>query len=234
MRVVAWRLSCTVLLILGATALHGHGGGLDSRGCHNSSDTGRYHCHQGRLDGRSFRSEAAARDALGGGGGRTESASRRAGGAYDRDAYGDWRDADGDCQSTRDEVLIEHARSYELGPEGCDVVDGVWRGPYTGERLTNPSQVHIDHVVPLKEVHISGAASWPPAKKRRFANDSRNLLPAEAGANMSKGASGPADWLPDRNRCAYVERWARVKREYQLDMDRAERQAIQRVNRRCP
>ena len=79
-----------------------HGGGLDDRGCHSDSSTGEYHCHQGPLDGRSFDSEAPAVRALEGGSseaGQTRQAGNR---AYDRDLYGDWRDADGDCQDTRD------------------------------------------------------------------------------------------------------------------------------------
>jgi hypothetical protein len=138
-----------------------------------------------------------------------------------------------DCQNTRDEVLIQHARSYELGLQVCDVVDGVWLGPYTGERLTDPSNTHIDHLVPLKEEHVSGAASWPPAKKHKFANDPRNLLHAKACANMSKGASGPAEWLPDKNRCDYVERWTRVKQQYRLAIDSEEQRAIRRLTNEC-
>ena len=34
-----------------------HGGGLDARGCHNDTKKGDYHCHQGALKGRSFKSE---------------------------------------------------------------------------------------------------------------------------------------------------------------------------------
>jgi len=90
------RLFCAALLlstVIGAA--HGDGGGLDDRGCHTESETGRYHCHQGPLEGQSFRSEAAARQALSDDApsGRTDASGRQ---SYDRDAYGDWRDRDGD------------------------------------------------------------------------------------------------------------------------------------------
>ena len=56
---------CSILLILVGTQLgNAHGGGLDSRGCHNDRQNGGYHCHQGPLAGRSFASAADAVRAL--------------------------------------------------------------------------------------------------------------------------------------------------------------------------
>jgi hypothetical protein len=41
---------------------------------------------------------------------------------YNRDLYGDWIDADGDCQNTRQEVLIEESLiPVELDSRGCRV-----------------------------------------------------------------------------------------------------------------
>ncbi len=188
----------------------------------------------GPADGRTFNSEAAALRALEGnssGSGETRQAGAR---AYDRELYGDWRDADGDCQDTRDEVLAAQGRQIELSVDGCEVINGEWRGPYTGEMLTGPRALHIDHVVPLKEAHISGARHWSPAKRRRFANDVDNLLAVEAGTNMSKGSAGPSEWLPDTRECRYVEQWVTVKRKWDLGMDDRERAALERLLADCP
>jgi hypothetical protein len=220
-------ITAALLLTGGAWA---HGGGLDNLGCHSDTEAGTYHCHQGELAGRSFASEDAARRALGDAGpdgGDGEPVS------YDRALYGGWRDRDGDCQDTRTKVLLQEAEGrVELGPEGCEIVRGRWAGFYTGATHTNPSALHIDHLVPLKEAHVSGAASWPRARKRAYATtleDPNVLIAVEAGANMAKGAQGPADWLPERNRCAYVQRWAAVKTAWELTIDPRERRAIERV-----
>jgi hypothetical protein len=216
-----------------ASPAFAHGGGLDDRGCHTDSSRGEYHCHQGPLEGRSFESQAAAARALEGGvgeGGETEGADAR---AYDRDLYGDWGDADGDCQDTRDEVLADQGRQIELSGNGCEVVDGVWRGPYTGEAFTDPGNLHIDHVVPLQEAHISGARIWPASTRRRFANDPGNLLAVEAGANMRKGCRGPADWLPETGQCEYVRQWVTVKRDWDLEIDRGEQAAVESALEGC-
>ena len=36
---------------------------------------------------------------------------------------------------------------------------------------TDPKELQIDHMIPLKEVHISGGHAWDAKKKRDFAND---------------------------------------------------------------
>ena len=208
-------LLTTLLLTFGvATGALGHGGGLDADGCHTQSSTGDYHCHGAAEQPDSEPSAGAD-------------------GGYDRDAYGDWRDVDGDCQDMREEILIRDAERYTLSSNSCWVERGVWIGPYTGERLTDRSRVHIDHVVPLAEAHRSGAASWPRSKKQRFANDPDNLLATEGAANMSKGADDPADWMPRESRCGYIERWVAVKRDYGLSADGRERRAIREVQNAC-
>lgn len=220
------------LLAAAGGAARAHGGGLDDLGCHHVSETGAYHCHRGPLDGRSFESEAAARRALGRAGGTGAGAP-----AYDRELYGGWRDRDGDCQDTRTEVLIAEADGWiRLTDGGCEVRRGRWVGPYTGEVINDPSELHVDHRVPLKEAHRSGARRWPARKRRRYATDLRHdatLAAVDAEANMAKGADGPADWLPPERRCRYVRRWLKVKRAWGLRLDPRERAAIRQVRRRC-
>ena len=208
-----------------------HGGGLDANGCHNESATGQYHCHDGPLDGQSFESEAQALAVLRGEGER--SSPGLSPDAYDRDLYGGWTDADGDCQDTRQEILIAQGDAIVLDASGCRVRSGIWIGPYTGERFADPSDLHIDHIVPLADAHESGASGWSGGKKRRFSNDPFNLLAVQAGANMSKGARDPAEWLPERGRCSYTDRWVRVKERYDLSSDDAERRAIEAVEADC-
>src|SRR5207253_2189615 len=57
---------------------------------------------------------------------------------YNREDYGDWIDADHDCQDTRAEVLIAEALTATLilAANGCTVVDGQWLDPYTNAVVT--------------------------------------------------------------------------------------------------
>jgi hypothetical protein len=65
--VLAMCIGASVALIERIAApvvLVAHGGGLDSRGCHNDRQRGGYHCHQGPLAGQSFGSASEAAAAL--------------------------------------------------------------------------------------------------------------------------------------------------------------------------
>ncbi len=164
-----------ITLLFSSTAL-GHGGRTDSYGCHHDRQRGGYHCHSGPLAGQSFSSQEEALRALEDSSPLRSTAPDRVTPQprpatqppptapsptvpYDRDLYGGWRDADGDCQDTRQEVLIaESLVPVALDSRGCRVVSGQWLDPYTGQTFTNPSDLDIDHFIPLAEAHRSGAA----------------------------------------------------------------------------
>jgi hypothetical protein len=159
---------------------------------------------------------------------------------YDRDDWGAWIDADGDCQDTRAEVLIATSEvPVEFrDPRGCTVDRGRWCSPYSGVCTEDAGKVDIDHVVPLKNAHASGGAGWPQQRKRAFANELSNpnhLLPTLASENRSKGDRGPDEWLPElpEARCTYVELWVEIKLRWELAVSPAEAQAIDQVRLEC-
>jgi hypothetical protein len=221
-------------------------------GCHHDREQGLYHCHRGSLAGQSFHSKKAALDALARG--KTEIAANRnldsgipdqhtpapAGDApYDRDLYGDWIDADGDCQDTRQEVLIaESLIPVQFDAPGCDVISGRWLDPYTGQIFTDPADLEINHFVPLAEAHRSGASRWPTKLRKGFANDLSfpgSLIAVSASANRSKGDRDPAEWLPPNQafQCDYVRAWVIAKGYWRLVMDDRERNTIYYVLADC-
>jgi hypothetical protein len=111
---------------------------------------------------------------------------------YNRNDYGGWIDANGDCQRTRAEVLIEESTKPVTfrSSRRCKVVSGFWSDPFSGRTFTDPSMLDIDHVVPLKEAHQSGAWKWIREKKRRYANDiadKNHLMAVYRSENRSKG-----------------------------------------------
>lgn len=158
--------------------------------------------------------------------------------AYDRDrSFGRWRDADGDCQSTRHEVLIAEGAGVSLTSRGCTVAAGRWRSFYDGRTYTSPSQVQIDHLVPVSEAWDSGAHRWTQARRVAFYNDlgvAYALNGIGGTLNQSKGDRGPEAWMPPANRCRYVQVWAAVKHRWRLSVDPAERAALVRLADGCP
>lgn len=152
---------------------------------------------------------------------RTGYARRRFGPAWTDDAETTW--GHNGCR-TREDVLRRDlaATTIRPGTGGCVVLTGTLREPYTGRLIefskSRPTEVQIDHVVPLAYAWQLGAARWSGDRRRRIANDPLNLLAADGPSNEQKSDSGPASWLPPRKaiRCAYAVRIAQVARKYGL------------------
>lgn len=152
---------------------------------------------------------------------------------YDRDLFRHWVDADGDCQDTREEVLIVES---EVPIGGCTVTTGRWFSWYDAETWTQASDVDIDHMVPLKEAWDSGAREWDDDTRELYANDlgdPRSLVGVTDNVNQSKGDRDVAEWLPERKVCTYVRHWVVVKLRWGLAADAAERAALRDLSGDC-
>lgn len=158
---------------------------------------------------------------------------------YARTEFRLWTDDDGDGCNTREEVLIAQSLELPTVTGVCDVVRGAWFSEYDGLRIVTPSEVEIDHVVPLAEAWESGASSWSPARREAYANDLGvpwALIAVSAASNRAKGASDPTEWLPPRSAdlCPYLAAWIGVKSRWGLSVDADERVTLADLVRQCP
>ena len=152
---------------------------------------------------------------------------------YDRDDWRHWTDEDGDCQDARQEVLIEESLepvTYETDRE-CRVATGQWWAPHLGHHLGNPSHIDVDHHVPLKNAHLSGAWAWSPEMKEEYANylgEENHLVAISSRHNRSKGARGPEEWAPPDNAlwCDYARDWVEIKERWGLTMTPVESEIV--------
>ena len=151
---------------------------------------------------------------------------------YNRADWKHWtNDKEREGRDTRQEVLI---RDNLASPDSTiiyagKIVKGRWICPYTGDTITNPEKLDIDHLVPLKEAWWSGGDMWSPKFKELYANSmfySFHLVAVKASANRSKGRKDPFEWMPDKNKCWYLESWLRVKAGWGLHMDADEEDFI--------
>ena len=162
---------------------------------------------------------------------------------YTRSQFGPaWTDVDRNGCDTRDDILRRDltALSTRPGTSGCVITAGTLADPYTGTTLIyvrgSRNAVDIDHVVALRNAWVSGAQSWPFAKRLAFANDPLNLLAVDGPLNEQKGDGDAATWLPPLKsyRCKYVARQIAVKIRYGLWVTPPEKSAMKSILAKCP
>ena len=160
--------------------------------------------------------------------------------AYDRDQWRHWIDADGDCQDTRQEVLIDESTTQVTfkSARQCRVASGTWDGPFTGQLFNDPSDLDVDHMVPLANAHRSGGWDWDRAKKRRFANDlsyDGHLNAVLKSVNSYKRDKGPEAWKPPDQSywCEYAIHWIKIKVDWDLTATKRELAALKQMLNTC-
>jgi hypothetical protein len=164
---------------------------------------------------------------------------------YDRALFGQaWADVDRNGCDTRNDVLARDLTADEVkdGTEGCLVLSGTLRDPYSGTTInfvrgqSTSSKVQIDHVVALSDAWQKGAQQLSTSRRTALANDGLNLLAVDGITNQRKSDGDAATWLPPNKsyRCSYVARQIAVKASYGLWVTGAERDALRRVLATCP
>ncbi|WP_411334812.1 HNH endonuclease family protein [Metabacillus indicus] len=152
---------------------------------------------------------------------------------YSRDLFPHWISQGSGCD-TRQVVLKRDADSYS---GTCPVTSGKWYSYYDGVTFSDPSDLDIDHIVPLAEAWRSGASSWTTSKRQDFANDlsGPQLIAVSASTNRSKGDQDPSTWQPPRAgaACGYSKWWISTKYKWGLSLQSSEKTALQGMLNSC-
>jgi hypothetical protein len=150
-----------------------------------------------------------------------------------------WADPDGNgCDARRDALarqITPGTTPKRAGAHHC-VLTATVHDPYSNTDLPS-TKTDIDHVVALGDAWTTGADSWQPYKRARFANDPDNLLAVSQSLNRAKGDKDAAGWLPPASGgfdCAYVARQVKVKAAYGLWTTALEHAAMAGVLAKCP
>jgi hypothetical protein len=153
---------------------------------------------------------------------------------YSREKFPHWKSTGSNCD-VRDSVLKRDGTKVKFS--GCNVVAGTWKSIYDGKTLTSPTQVDIDHMVPLANAWRSGAAAWTTPQREAFANDldDPQLVAVSASSNRSKGDQDPSTWKPTDSSawCEYATDWVAVKTKFKLTITTAEKSALADMLEKC-
>ncbi|MGY1435558.1 HNH endonuclease family protein [Streptomyces reniochalinae] len=154
---------------------------------------------------------------------------------YSREKFPHWIDQ-GDSCNTREAVLKRDGEGVETGSD-CYPTKGSWTSPYDGEKWTEPSDLDIDHVVPLAEAWRSGASDWTQDKRQELANNLKiaQLLAVTDNVNQEKSDQDPAEWMPPSSgyHCEYARMWVWVKHTYDMTADAPEKAALKKALATC-
>ncbi len=229
------RLRSTLALVVSAISLafsanlFAHAGSLDINGGHYYGPS--YHCHMsGCQMPDSFSVGRSRRDSL-----LTDYRDRER--FFNPDDWSFEEDFDGDCQSTRQEMLILTSRvevKY-TNPRNCVVRTGEWLDEYTGEIFEVAVQIDVDHIIPLMYAHTHGGDRWMPDKKLNFANDPLNIMLVEKREIRRKRDRGPSRYLPrDEFQCEYAQLWDVISDKYDIQLSSSDRSEIRKILEECP
>ena len=210
-----------------ASYAYAHPGNTDDNGGHYMGNS--YHCHMSDCEfPDTF--ERYGRDSF-----LTDYRDREK--FFNEDDWSYEQDFDGDCQSTRQEMLILTSRSEVryTNPRNCVARTGEWLDEYTGKVFNVATQIDLDHIIPLMYAHTHGGDRWQQGKKLEFANDPINLMLVEKREIRRKRDRGPVRYLPrDEYQCQYVRAWQVIAEKYDLDLANREKNKISVVLRDCP
>ena len=221
-------LSFLTLTVCFPGGILGHAGNIDLNGGHYWGQS--YHCHVTACEmPDTFDFRRRARDSL-----LTDYRKREK--FFNEDDWSFEEDFDGDCQSTRQEMLILTSRIdvRYTNPRNCVVRTGEWLDEYTGELFKVAVKLEVDHIIPRMYAHTHGGDRWTPEKKLTFANDPLNIMLVERREIRRKRDRGPSRYLPrDEFQCEYINLWNQISEKYGLQLSTTDRSTISRLNSDC-
>ena len=221
-------LSFLTLIVCLPGRILGHAGNLDLNGGHYWGQS--YHCHVTACEmPDTFDFRRRARDSL-----LTDYRQREK--FFNEDDWSYEEDFDGDCQSTRQEILVltSMVDVRYTNPRNCVVRTGEWLDEYTGELFKVAVQLEVDHIIPRMYAHTHGGDRWTPEKKLAFANDPLNIMLVERREIRRKRDRGPSRYLPRAEfQCEYINLWNQISEKYDLQLSTTDRSTISRLDADC-
>ncbi len=191
-------------------------------------DYGEYHCHNYPCDIAPNR-YVRQRNAL------SSRASDRSQ-FYNEDDWPYWEDLDNDCQDARAEILIQSSQTPVsfTNPRNCQVREGLWVDPHTGEQFTRAADLQIDHIISTIYADAANGYQWTDQARLLFANEPQNLIPVSRASYRKKRQRGINAFQPEGDYlCTYASTWRTVSELYDLELYLRDKNRMNRILDEC-
>jgi len=194
--------------------------GVDLNGGHYDS-FGDYHCHQAGCQMAPSRYDISVRRNR-----LSAPNAREMELFYNEEDWPHWA-ITGGCQTMRTQILVATSEvpvTY-TNPRQCEVREGQWTDPYTGDVFTRAARLEIDHIIPPMYANAANGFQWDDQTRLEFANDPLNLIPVSRKVQSKKRDRGIGTWRPPEEafHCEYATAWRDVSRKYDLDLFQRDR-----------
>jgi hypothetical protein len=146
------------------------------------------------------------------------------------------------CQNVRDEFLKKSSSKNvsfsKKWNQDCHVEKGQWIDMFTGEAITNASDVIVTTAVPMSHLVKKGLKEmlWP--KVQGMMKDQDYLITLKKGGEgvkkyLSNSTSLIAIPEKDPSRCEYAGMWIQMKERWGLSFKKAERRKTDQLESEC-
>ena len=204
--------------------------GFDLNGGHYDP-FGNYHCHQQGCRMAPSRNDLTFRR-----NNRSRVNMRDQQDFYNEDDWPHWMLV-GQCQTIRTQILeaTSEVPVTWTNPRQCQIREGQWTDPYTGEEFVRAARLELDHIIPPAYANVSNGFQWNDSKRMEFANDPLNLVPVSRDIQRRKRERSIAAWRPPEKsfHCEYAAAWRDVSRKYDLDLFLSDRTRMNSILNDC-
>lgn len=133
-------------------------------------------------------------------------------------------------------ALLHDGHDISVDDSTCEVTDGLWRDPLSGETATL-DEVEARGFLPPERVWASGGSQWDDFQASIYRNSPESVMTISDEAHEERGERGPDEWRPkdDALWCGYALRWVSEKNTFGLSMEsQAEADALTEMLGTCP
>jgi len=189
---------------------------------------GDYHCHQQGCRQAPSRYSITGRN--------SQLSNRDQDLFYNEDDWPYWNVVAG-CQTVRTQILeaTSDAAVTWSNPRHCEIREGHWIDPYTGDEYNRAAKMEVDHIISPVYANAANGYQWTDQIRQQFANDPMNLVPVGRDIQKKKRDRGIGSWLPPEEsyHCEYAAAWRDVSQRYDLDLVQRDRSKMKAILEDC-